>query len=196
MRLRILAALGMIVVAGCARKSPLAPQGGANRPAAQPVGTAYQAWQPASAAGPAYQGRAAAHWANDLHRPDPVTRAEAGRALASLGEDGYTHLRAGLRSPSADVRLTAIRSLPQPLLLAHQQETTPLLLAFVRDSDPELRREAVVRLGWFGQDGRGFLPLLRNVMAGDGDSGVREAALVTIDSIEQAISGVSKVNPQ
>lgn len=193
----IVAALLVVLAAGCSRKVALTPtgasQGGVGN---QPSPVTQPTWEYGSTPGPVYQGRPPAHWANELKRADPVARGEAGRALSKLGEDGYPHLRDGLRSRSDEVRLTAIRALPQTVMLAHQNETTPILLSFVRDQNPELRREAVVRLGWYGKDGRGFIPMLRGVMANDAEPKVREAAMVTIDSIEQAVTGVSKVNPQ
>lgn len=56
------------------------------------------------------------------------------------------------------------------------------------------RPAALASLGWSGQDGR-VSGLFRNVVASEGNSVVRQAALITVHSIKQAISGVSKVNP-
>lgn len=188
----------IVLSLGCSRKSPLGQNGPGGAAAVPPTqAVEQQTWQTAHGpSGPVFQGRTAAHWGRELRRDDPVVRTEAGRALSNLGEDGYPQLREALRSNSDEVRLTAIRSLPQTVMLAHQNETTPIFLNMVRDGNPEIRREAVVRLGWYGKEGRVFMPMLRTVMASDGDAKVRDAAMVTLDSIEQSITGVSKVNPK
>ncbi len=52
-----------------------------------------------------------------------------------------------------------------------------------------IRREAVIRLGWFGKAGSPALAALQRVADGDPDSDVQAAAQRSIEFIKDALAG-------
>ena len=143
----------------------------------------------ADRAGPAHQDRGPREWAGLLNGRDPKARQEAGLALGELKEDGFPHLFKAMQSDSAELRLTAMKSVQPQVLVAHGKEAMPLLLRLVNDPDAFVRRQAAAMLGWFGKGGQQALPALEAAAQNDGDPQVRRVAKEAAFTIKEAQSG-------
>lgn len=194
MRQSLLVLCLLLPAGGCARKAPpVASKSNLNglTPAvsARPAQT-----------DPAFrrsEGRTAPEWGEQLlETRNHATRQQAALALADLGEQGYPHLAAGLRSNSDELRLASIQAMDKPTLLAHQNEMIPLFTRLLRDREPMLRRAAAARLCWFGTAAQGALRDLTEVATTDPMPDIREVARVSIDLIQNAKAQPDRgVNP-
>ena len=190
MRIGLLACVGAVVLAGCARKAPppaVVVPGPATmvRPTETPVGPDGGAGAPA----PIYQGRSPAQWAERLDNRDQGVRRQASEALRTLGPAGYPHLAKGMRHPSAEVRLASLQSLPKRELVAHKDEMVHLLIRMLRDPNPSVREHAAIRLAWFDAGARQAVTPLRSLAESDDNASVRQAAANSALCIHQAATG-------
>jgi HEAT repeat protein len=145
-------------------------------------------------------GRTLSQWEEQLSSKDLATRQRATLALGQLGEAGYPTLISGMKNESADVRLQSLQAIYRPLLVKHQTETVPLLLQLLHDPNPAVREHAAIRLAWFdvrvsnmtpraGYYARERLQALRLLAQKDDNPAAKNAALHSIQSIEDAIQG-------
>jgi HEAT repeat protein len=170
MRINLLT-LSLVVLAGCSRSSadvarPTFPEA---RVQAEPAEEA-----PTTAVDPALADEAAM-LAQRLSDADLYVRAEAAAALAGH-EHGFPYLLEGLRNPSWEVRLTCLQVMDRSRLVEHATEALPVLQRLMRDTNPQLRQQAVYRLSWFGEQARSTLSQLENLANQDPSPDVRAAA--------------------
>jgi HEAT repeat protein len=198
MRLTVRLAFLLLVVPACTTKAPPvarpAPLARANASVASPAIPAHP-----DAAAPLL-GRALSQWEEQLSSKDLAARQRATLVLGQLGEAGYPALLNGMKNESADVRLQSLQALYRPVLVRHQAETVPLLLQLLQDPNPAVREHAAIRLAWFdvrvsnmtpraGYYARERLQALRLLAQKDETPAAKNAALHSIQSIEDAIQG-------
>jgi HEAT repeat protein len=183
---RLLIVCLLLLPAGCSRKSPPAAINRATgAAAAAPSAAGAGAEGPAAVAGGVYEGRAAPEWGERLvQTQSQAMRDKAAIALAQLGEQGYPHLLAGMRSDSDAVRLASVRAISKAMLLAHQNEMIPLLMRMLKDPEPMIRRAAAGQLRSFGKAGEIALRDLMEMAADKNESPeVRQVAKASAEQI-------------
>ena len=186
MRSTVVMLLSFTLLAGCSRKQdPLAK--GFPEPVAG-------AWATNPAAPPPYDPvfleQQSADLAEQLKGPDPVARAQAATQLAQLGKPGFDELVKGMESPVEDVRVVSLQSVPRRELVENHSKTIPLLLRMATtDPNPEVRRGAASRLGWYGKAGERVIPQLQQIARNDPDAGVRQTAEIAIIGIVEVLTG-------
>ncbi|MBY0527739.1 MAG: HEAT repeat domain-containing protein [Gemmataceae bacterium] len=187
MRPSVATVLMVLALAGCSRKAPPNPVAEASpvpipRPSEEDPGDSEAG---RGGAGTSYEGRTAPQWAKELENSDNhAKRSQASIALSRLGERGYPHLAAGMRSNSDEVRIACLQVIDKPTLLAHPNEMVPLLTQMLRDRQPMIRRSAAARLCWFGEGARGALRDLQQMASNDPETDIRQVARVTIELIQ------------
>ncbi len=112
--------------------------------------TQYRAWQVLSAMGQKAESALLAAW-NAEQTKNPRLAARVLSLLAHHPKDGLKHLRLGLQSENADLRITAIR-LCTNLARTAALDTTPLeedralMAKLMRDPNPQVRRQIALSL--------------------------------------------------
>jgi hypothetical protein len=181
----------MLLAIGCGRKSPpVAVKNKSALPAAAAAESLLQAAPPEQNGGMAQvlQTKSAPELGQQLlETKNDVTRQQTALALADMGEKGYPHLAAGMRSNSTEQRLVSIQVIDKPTLLAHRDEMIPMLEKMLYDREPMIRRSAAGRLCWFGKEAQRSLRYLME-MANNANElpDIRQVALVSIDLITHA----------
>jgi HEAT repeat protein len=198
MRLTVRLAFLLLVMPACTTKAPpvarRAPLAHANPSVASQAVSAHP-----DAVAPLL-GRTLSQWEEQLSSKDLAARQRATLALGQLGEAGYPALLNGMKNESADVRLQSLQAIYRPVLVQHQAETVPLLLQLLQDPNPAVREHAAIRLAWFdvrvsnmtpraGYYARERLQALRLLAQKDETPAAKNAALHSIQSIEDAIQG-------
>lgn len=193
----VLLGVSLAVLAGCARKSPLPgaadPGGGSQAAGAhvpQPVD--WPAWNPHASGQPVHPGllKTAPQLGDQLLKGrDPTTVSKAAVALGEMGEKGYPYLYKGLTSNDESVRILSLQSMPSTEMVKNQRETMALMVRFLGDPNPDVRKAAVGRLTYFGKAAVPYMPTLRSMSAGDPDAGVRAAAATAAITLHEASTG-------
>jgi hypothetical protein len=185
MRLVLLTFVFLGLLAGCGRQPP--PPAGANAALADNELTTVSAegdWQAPPASGPSsYQGRSVVQWAKQLQTDNHAERSQASMALGQMGEAGYPHLLAGIKSNSDARRIVCLQAMSRPVMLTHGHEMVALLTRMLRDREPMIRRSAAARLPWFGAGAQGALRDLRIMVESDPVPDIRQVAQVSIELI-------------
>lgn len=184
--LRILPLCLLVLLIGCARKKAAAPVVAApvQPDTVQEDNPAYASWLPP---GEGYQGRTTKQWAQTLNTNDQVERQKASEALGKLGDKGYPYLLDGMKSGSWEMRLTCMKAIDQPVMLAHAKDTLPLLQDMLRDNNSVVRRQALLRVGWFGARASEALTTLRAMADRDEDPETRRVAAEVIVGIHKTV---------
>jgi len=183
---RLLICLLVLVPAGCARKIPLPPPGGAQLPPAPRQAASAALAVPVRS----YEGRTAAQWAAQLASADPQVRQRASQALGALNQDGTPYLLQALRSSSPETQLNALQAFYKPELVRHANETLPAMLRMLENKDDAIRLNAAARLPWFEKRATQAMPLLQYLAANDPSAEVRAAARESMVFINYAATGV------
>jgi hypothetical protein len=184
----------LLLASGCSKKAPsgVAKLKGQSSPIGAGQAIANQTWSDPDTlppGTPVHQGKSAPQWGDQLQSPDAGTRTQASAALRDMGEAGYVELKKGLRNPAPDVRLSSLQGLYAPILLAHKDETLPMLRDMLQDPNPALREQAAIRMAWFAKENRAALPRLEQLAQNDPSPQVRSAAALSAGSIKDAASG-------
>lgn len=177
-----------LLLAGCSQKAaprhtaPELQRGGES--AVAPWQQGHNGPDATTDAATAYLGQTAPQWAEYLNSDDHAVRSQGSQALAELGEVGFPHLEAGMRSGNDAVRLACLQAISKPTLVDHPQEMVPILRNMLKDPEPLIRRAAAARLCWFGSRASPALPELRTVAQSDPLLDIRQVALVSIEIIQ------------
>ncbi len=190
----------VLLLAGCNRHKP-APPVLAGVAQAAPGGVAEQPVAFAVPTGPEYhEGRSATQWAQALQQGDAYQRQKAGQALGALGERGFRHLLEGMSSRSWEMRLTCLKSLTREAMTGHSRQTLPAVTRLLQDDNGVVRQEALLRTGWFGDQGKQALPVLRGMAARDDDTETRRMAVDIIIGMHPTVAALTGLlrddNPQ
>lgn len=99
-----------------------------------------------------------------------------------------TELTADLKSGDEKSRIIAARTLPRRN--GDAAEVVPALIAALKDKAPDIRHDAALGLGSFGEQAKEAIPALQAAAKSDRDIRVRKAASVALSRIDP--SAVSK----
>ncbi len=185
----------LLLLGGCGRKSPPVAVKTKSTGASAAASTAVAPMTPEmEAAAKTLQNRSAPELGQQLlDTKNPALRQQAAVALADMGEKGYPHLFAAMKSNNDEQRLAAIQVIDKPTLMAHRNDMIPMLEKMLGDREPMIRRSAAARLCWFGSDAQRSLGLLTG-MANDPNElpDIQQVAKVSIDLIRNAKGTPSK----
>ncbi len=120
-----------------------------------------------------------------LASEDPQLRADCLRQMAELGEAAAPELEAilgGLSDPVASVRATAAVTLAR--IQADPAQVVPLLSERLDDSEPEVRKAAVMALAHYGPQAASALPRLRQMEAAE-EASIQAMAHAAADRIDE-----------
>ena len=118
-----------------------------------------------------------------IHLTSPDYAAEAALALSVMGPQAFTPLADALKSPEAEVRKEAARSIGklEQRGAATADHVIPPLLEALADGDPTVRTIAATYLGIIHQHGAEVVPVLTELLK-DPDPEVRTAAARALGS--------------
>jgi len=187
----------LLVLAGCSRKSPLpgaaGPGSGGQASAHVPQPAEWPAWNPHASGQPVHPGllKTAPQLGDQLLKGrDPTTVSKAAVALGEMGDKGYPYLYKGLTSNDESVRIVSLQSMPSTELVKNQREMMALMVRFLGDPNPDVRKAAVGRLTYFGKAAAQFTPMVRAMSVNDPDGSVRAAAATAALGLHEAATGV------
>jgi HEAT repeat protein len=179
---KLVISLLLLLVVGCGKSKPPTGNVKLTTGAAPPLSTALVTGLPGGLDQP--QSRSPAQWGELLTEGNPKSRQLAASALADLGKAGFPELLRGMQSNSWEVRLTCLRAVPKDEVVANVSKTLPLMQSLASDNNPQIAQYAIVRLGWFGPEGRSAMPLLENKLtAYANDAEMREDIVQSIVAI-------------
>jgi hypothetical protein len=92
-----------------------------------------------------------------------------------------SELTADLKSGDEKERITAVRTLPRRT--GDAAEVIPALIAALKDKDGDIRHDAAIGLGSFGEQARDAIPALQAARR-DRDARVRKAAQAALSRID------------
>jgi hypothetical protein len=190
----ILAICSLALVSGCSRKTPPMKMSALKAPAPR-VGTAatdpdaLSGGQLGNAASPAIQTKMAERWGERLTSSNPTTASDAAAALGAMGEYGYPHLLKGMQGSSEELRIACMKSMHVSQLVAHQNDTMPILIEMLRDPNPGVRCAAVSRLPWYGRSAGRYMQFVQAMANNDPDASVRAAAALSVNGLYEAMTG-------
>ncbi len=115
---------------------------------------------------------------------DPVVRANAIDALASLGEAAVPHLIKGLENDDLQELAVAVIHKLGP----KAKDAVPALIDELKDPGADYRREVEFTLATIGPDAKGAVPALVKEMQEDSDPRVRHTACFALGKIGPAAS--------
>ncbi|MBY0523189.1 MAG: HEAT repeat domain-containing protein [Gemmataceae bacterium] len=171
--------LAALILSGCARKAPAPMDAAVPSVVPAPLPQASEA-----APAPTFEKQTPQQWADQLEGPSAADTQRAALALRELKDAGYPHLQKGLQSRSAETRLACLQAMPQSVVVAKQREMLPILMSMLGDPKWAVRRDAVVRLSWFGTQDGDVLRALRRTATGDAHPKVRAMAAECVGNIE------------
>jgi hypothetical protein len=189
MRCLTIGAVCLLVAAGCGRSKPPLPasQGWSPvQPAAVEPADGGETPAPVVApVGPAFRGKNAKQWDQQMEARDAALYTEAAVALGRLGETGFPYLMARMQRGSDDVRMQSLLAMGKPELVGHARQTMPLLSEMLSARSPSLRQAAASRFAWYGDDSRQAIPALERLAKSDDNADVRRVAASAIAEINE-----------
>ncbi|MBY0523681.1 MAG: HEAT repeat domain-containing protein [Gemmataceae bacterium] len=177
--------IGLVLLTGCGRHKPPAPGDSAASPI--PVAQFNSGQESQATADDVYQGRSATQWDQDLQSNDQKAQHEASQALGKLKDKGYPYLFRGMQSTSWETSLICMNAMPRDVMVAHARETLPVVTQLLAHREPTVRRQALLRIGWFGAEGRSAMAHVRRMADNDSDVETRRVAVEVIVGLDRAI---------